>query len=351
MLLSARTGHLGPTVFRSGDKGSNWEEAARPPAFKRPVPADGGDRAGQRRKFEPLAGADENAPNVISPRAVDHVFWLAPGHAEEVGVWYAGSSPQGLFRSDDGGSTWEPVAGFNDHPKWVDWTMDGQDQTPDGAVLHSILIDPRDANHMYVGLSGGGVFESTDGGLDWHPLNRGSVADFNPNPEAEYGHDPHCVQHHPLAPDILYQQNHCGIYRMERPSDEWQRIGDNMPREIGDVGFPVTLHPRDPKTVWVFPMDATDVWPRTSPEGKPAVYRTRDSGETWQRLDNGLPAEQVWFTVLRQSMSVDQHDPAGIYFGTTTGEVWGSRDEGENWRCLASHLPHIYSVEAVEFHS
>ena len=351
MLLSARTGHLGPTVFRSEDKGRTWQEAAKPPAFTRPVPTDGSERAGQRRKFEPLAGADENTHTDISPRAVDHVFWLAPGHAEERNVWYAGSSPQGLFRSDDGGSSWEPVAGFNDHPNWVDWTQDGQDQTPDGAVLHSILVDPRDGRHMYVGCSGGGVFESRDAGLDWRPLNRGSVADFGPDPTGEYGQHPHCMRYHPLDPDILYQQNHCGIYRMQRPSDEWRRIGDNMPKEIGDVGFPIALHPRDPETVWVFPMDATDVWPRTCPDGRPAVYRTRDSGASWQRMDAGLPAEQAWFTVLRQAMSVDQHDPAGIYFGTTTGELWGSTDEGETWRCLVSHLPHIYSVEAVELSS
>ena len=122
-----------------------------------------------------------------------------------------------------------------------------------------------------------------------------------------------------------------------------------MPKEVGDIGFPMVLHPRDPNTVWVFPMDGTQVWPRTSPEGKPAAYVTRDAGQTWQRLDRGLPVAQAWFTVFRQAMTADDCSPVGIYFGTTGGEVWGSLSEGEDWACITSHLPHIYAVEAVNF--
>ena len=167
---------------------------------------------------------------------------------------------------------------------------------------------------------------------------RGLPADFFPDPYPEYGQDPHCVRLHPLAPDILHQQNHCGIYRMERPEGRWLRIGDNMPAEVGDIGFPMVLHPRDPQTVWVFPMDGSDVWPRTSPGGKPAAYVTRDSGKTWQRLDRGLPPSQAWFTVKHQAMTADAGDPVGIYFGTTSGEIWASADEGAEWTSIASHL-------------
>jgi hypothetical protein len=163
----------------------------------------------------------------------------------------------------------------------------------------------------------------------------------------EFGQDPHCVRQHPLAPDVLWQQNHCGIYRIERPSDTWERVGDQMPRDVGDIGFPIELHPRDPDTAWVFPMDGTDVWPRTSPGGRPAVYRTRDAGRSWQRLAAGLPAEHAWLTVLRQAMAVDAGEPVGVYFGTTTGEVWASTDEGDAWSCIARHLPHVYSVEVA----
>jgi hypothetical protein len=169
--------------------------------------------------------------------------------------------------------------------------------------------------------------------------------DFAPPGDYEYGHDPHCVVLHPEDPDRLYQQNHCGIYRLDRPADTWSRIGDNMPREVGDIGLPIAVHPRDVNTAWVFPMDGTSVWPRTSPGGKPAAYRTRDGGASWQRQDNGLPREQAWFTVMRQALAVDSFEPAGVYFGTTQGEVWGSRDQGESWTCIARHLPRIYALE------
>ncbi|MDH3641029.1 MAG: glycosyl hydrolase [Gammaproteobacteria bacterium] len=335
MLAGARTGHLGPTVFRSRDGGATWIEADRPPAF---------DKAGPGEKS----------------RVVSHTFWLSPGHVDEPGVWFAGTSPQALWISRDAGATWEGVRGFNDHPDYEIRTEDPQAGTPDGPVLHSILIDPRDARHMYLGLSGGGVYETRDQGESWNPLNQGMATTLaDPSGDGvvqptsidwkEIGpeHDPHCVQMHPLAPDVLYQQNHCGIYRVQRPAERWQRIGDNMPSDIGDIGFVMGLHPRDPDTCWVFPMDGTDVWPRTSPDGKPAVYSTRDAGSSWQRQSVGLPG-RGWYTVKRQCLSVDDADPVGVYFGTTSGEVWGSFDEGASWSCLAQHLPEIYSVEVAE---
>jgi photosystem II stability/assembly factor-like uncharacterized protein len=319
VLAAMRTGHLGPTVFRSNDGGGTWTEASRPPAFAT------GDRLN---------------------RALNSVFWLTPGHASERGSWYAGGSPQGLFRTDDGGDTWEPHAGWNDHDMWETWCEWPEENTPDGSMLHSVIVDPRDRDHLYLGLSGGGVFESTDGGKDWQPLNAGSRADFHPDPLPEYGQDPHTVRMHPQMPDRLYQQNHCGIYRMDRPSSEWIRIGDNMPRAVGDIGFPIELHPRDPDTAWVFPMDGSDVWPRTSPGGKPAAYVTRDAGASWACLDQGLP-ERGWLTVKRQAMTTDDGDPVGVYFGTTGGELWASTNEGEQWTQIAAHLPEIYSVEVA----
>jgi photosystem II stability/assembly factor-like uncharacterized protein len=336
MLAAARTGHLGPTLFRSEDAGRTWSEARRPPAF---------DKAGPGEK----------------PRVMSHTFWLSPGHADEPGVWFAGSSPQALWTSRDAGLSWESVRGFNDHPDYEIRTEDPQAGTPDGPVLHSIQVDPRDPAHMYFGLSGGGVYETLDHGETWNPLNRG-MASANSEPETEgmetdYGdlawqevgpqHDPHCLQLHPANPDILFQQNHCGIYRLQRPEVTWDRIGRNMPEEVGDIGFVMGVHPRDTQTCWVFPMDGTDVWPRTSPDGRPAVFRTRNAGESWERQDKGLPS-QGWFTVKRQSMTVSDQDPAGVFFGTTSGEVWGSADEGDSWIALAAHLPEIYAVESAE---
>ena len=168
---------------------------------------------------------------------------------------------------------------------WAEWPEEG---TPDGSMLHSVIVDPRDADHLYLGLSGGGVFESTDGGKDWQPLNAGVRGRLPARPRRPSSATTRTrVRLHPLRPDRLYQQNHCGIYRMDRPEGRWVRIGDNMPRDVGDIGFPIELHPRDPDTAWVFPMDGTDVWPRTSPDGKPAAYVTRDAGASLDAARHG----------------------------------------------------------------
>lgn len=325
LLAAAKTGHLGPTVFRSTNRGRTWQEAKQPPAFAKA--ADG------------------------SGRAIDHTFWLTPGPASEPDVWYAGTSPQGLFRSTDGGVTWSPYSTINDDPQFREWMGTAQDGTPDGPKLHSIIIDPRDSRHLYIGMSGGGVHESTDGGQTWNTRIKGLdvVEGFGFDPSKPTFHDPHCLRLCPSNPDRIYQQNHCGIYRLDRPSDTWVRIGKSMPKSVGDIGFPLVVHPRDDNTAWVFPMDGTQVWPRTSPGGKPAVYGTRNGGKTWQRLDAGLPKQQAWWTVKRQAMCCDSGDTVGLYFGTTSGELWLSRDEGKRWQCIAQHLPEIYAVETGVF--
>ncbi|MBS1219309.1 MAG: glycosyl hydrolase [Proteobacteria bacterium] len=324
LLAAAKTGHLGPTVFRSTDRGKTWKEATQPPAFAKAAEGTQG-------------------------RSVDHTFWLTPAPASEPGVWYAGTSPQGLFRSADGGVSWAPFSVINDDPRFREWMGTAQDGTPDGPKLHSVIVDPRDTAHLYIAMSGGGVHESTDGGRSWNTLIRGLdvVEGFGFDPLQPTFHDPHCIRMCPTNPDRLYQQNHCGIYRIDRPSDTWVRIGSSMPKKTGDIGFPLVVHPRDDNTAWVFPMDGTSVWPRTSPGGKPAVYGTCNGGRTWQRLDGGLPKSQAWWTVKRQAMTADAHDPVGLYFGTTSGELWMSRNEGRKWQCIARHLPEIYAVDAA----
>jgi photosystem II stability/assembly factor-like uncharacterized protein len=323
MLAAASTGHLGPTILRSTDRGRKWEESARPPAFAKAADGEKG-------------------------RTVKHTFWLTPGHASEPNVWYAGTSPQGLFRTEDGGKNWEPFGTVNDDPQYRAWMGAEQDGTPDGPKMHSITIDPRDPGHMYMAMSGGGVHESRDGGRTFAPLVKGlEVVEGFDGANIAF-HDPHCVRLCPSDPNRLYQQNHCGIYRLDRPAGEWIRVGRKMPKRIGDIGFPMVVHPRDADTVWVFPMDGQTVWPRTSPGGAPSVYATRNGGKTWQRCDSGLPQEQAWWTVKRQAMTADASDPVGLYFGTTSGDLWMSRDEGERWAPIAHHLPEIYAVEAAE---
>ncbi len=323
LLAAVKTGHLGPTIFRSTNLGRTWKEAAKPPAFAK-------------------------APAGEKGRAVDHTFWLTPCHANEPNAWYAGTSPQGLFRSDDGGDTWKAFSYINDDAQYRTWMGSVQDGTPDGPKMHSIIVDPRDPKHFYFAMSGGGIHESVDGGRSFTLLVKGMevVAGFDASNAAV--HDPHCVRLCPSNPDRLYQQNHCGIYRLDRPSTEWVRIGKNMPKRVGDIGFPMVVHPRDDNTAWVFPMDGQTVWPRTSPEGKPAAYVTRNAGKTWQRLDAGLPKSQAWWTVKRQAMTADTRNPIGLYVGTTGGEVWMSRDEGKKWVCIARNLPEIYAVEVAE---
>jgi hypothetical protein len=228
LLAAARTGHLGPTVFRSPDGGRTWKEATKPPAF-----AEG------------------------SGRVVDHTFWLAPGHASEPSVWYAGTSPQGLFRSADAGATWEGVSGFNQHPQRKAWCGGDQDGTPDGAKLHSILIDPRDPEaHVHrhvrwrrVRVHGPGRRLASDqqGGARRLPARSGSRVRARPRTA--------CASR-AVAPDRLYQQNHCGIYRLDRPNERWQDIGASMPKAVGSIGFPMVVHPRDPTPPGCFPWTA-----------------------------------------------------------------------------------------------
>jgi photosystem II stability/assembly factor-like uncharacterized protein len=322
LLAAAKTGHLGPTIFRSTDLGKSWKEASQPPAFPK-------------------------VPEGQKGRAVDHTFWLTPGHASERDTWYAGTSPQGLFRSEDGGVSWQPLNGLNENPQYRGWMGSEQDGTPDGPKMHSIIVDPRDSKHLYFAMSGGGVHESVDAGENWKPLVDGLEVVEGFDAANIAFHDPHCVRLCPSNPDRLYQQNHCGIYRIDRPATEWKRIGRNMPGDVGDVGFNMVVHPRNDEVCWVLPMDGQTVWPRTSPDGRPSVYGTKNGGASWQRLDKGMPS-QAWWTVKRQAMAADAKDPVGLYFGTTSGELWMSGDEGASWRVMAQHLPEIYAVETAE---
>jgi hypothetical protein len=321
LLMSASTGHLGPTIYRSEDNGRTWKEAPRPPAFPK-------------------------AKDAETARAVSHTFWLEPGHAAEPGVWWAGTSPPALFESRDGGMSWESVEGFNENPMYKAW-VPPEAGTPDGPLLNQIRIDPRDPAHMYLATSTAGVFESADRARSWRPLNQNVEANFLPDPYPEFGQDAHYINFAPTNPDRVWQQNHCGIYRLDRPGERWERIGKAMPEEVGDIGFTILGHPTCADTAWVFPMDGTEVWPRVSPGGRPAVYRTRDAGASWERQDRGFPREQGWFTVKRQAFCNDAAAPCGLYLGTTGGELWASGDEGESWRQIAAHLPEIYSVVAA----
>lgn len=324
VVAALRTPSGVPTVVTSRDGGRSWAECAESPRFAVDHPV------------EVNAAEGATAPGIWWERTVNQVFWLTPGHASEYGTWYAGSSPQGLFRSEDQGITWEPMEGLHGHPEFDEWTAAGSDETPDGPKLHSVVIDPRDADHLVLAMSTGGVLESFDAGVTWERLDGGLIG-----PEAR---EPYALAMGVTNPDRLWMQSHFGVYRMDLEERIWQRVGDSQ-GERPDAGFPIAVHPADPDIAWTVPMDGSEAWTRMPKDGRPTVRKTTDGGQTWTSHSAGFPKERCWWTVKRQCLAVDGYDPLGVYIGTSTGEIWFSRDEGENWRCVARGLPHIYSVE------
>ena len=256
------------------------------------------------------------------------------------GSIYAGVQPAGLFRSDDGGASWIHIEGLQKHPSREHWNPGGA-----GLILHSIVLHPQDPEQVWIGISAAGVFHTGDGGETWEPRNRGTRADFMPEGQnyPEFGQCVHNVVMAAGMPDRLYQQNHCGMYRSDDGGVAWQSIEDGLP---SDFGFPAAAHPSDPDTLYLLPLNGATEG-RFVPDARAAVWRTRDGGKTWQDLRDGLPQEGAYFGVLRQAMATDRMNPAGVYFGTSSGAVFASADEGDSWSCIAEHLPTVLSVETL----
>ena len=261
----------------------------------------------------------------------------APGEEPVKSVWslaarngqlYAGVQPAGLFESEDIGLTWRQVSGLREHPSRPEWQPGGA-----GLILHSLVLHPDDEDKIWVAISAAGVFHSADGGRTWEPRNRGTRADFLPEGQnmPKFGQCVHCLVMAPGAANRLYQQNHCGMYRSDDGGLSWQSIEAGLPSSFG---FPAAVHPRDPDTLYLIPLNG-DIAGRYVPEAKAAVWRTRDRGDTWQALRNGLPQQNVFFGVLRQAMATDKLTPAGVYFGTSSGALFASADEGDSWTAVA----------------
>ena len=259
---------------------------------------------------------------------------------------YAGSKPAMLLASDDGGETWEKVSSLSEHPSAKEWQPGAA-----GLVLHTIVADPGSPEKFWLGISAAGVFATEDGGATWDRRNRLSNTEacgHHGHPAAPRdGQTGHCVHNMVRADgtgDLLYQQNHHGVYRSRDGGRSWDDITEGLPSTFG---FPVHVHPRDGATIWTLPLNGDGIG-RYPPDAAAAVWKSTDGGESWEAKRAGLPQDGCYFTVLRQAMSGDGADPAGIYFGTNSGSVFASTDEGETWDEVARHLPTILCVEALE---
>jgi photosystem II stability/assembly factor-like uncharacterized protein len=294
----------GPAVFRSDDLGTTWSHSS-----------------------EGITYGDDG-PKIPT------VWNVTPAH----GSIYAGVEPAGLFRSDDGGATWSHVAGLREHPSRPGWQPGAG-----GLICHTIVPHPSEAEKMWVAISAVGTFATEDGGTTWEARNRGVVACFAPDPHPETGQCVHKLVMAAGQPDRFYQQNHCGVYRSTDGGRQWQDISAGL---VSEFGFVFGAHPRDPATGWVIPLSHPEEG-RYAPGGSLGVWRTDDSGDSWQRHGDGLPQENAFVGVFREAMAVDQRDPVGVFFGTSTGQLYGSVDEGETWSVVAENLPPIWGVEAV----
>jgi len=301
---AATSSWFGHAVFRSPDLGETWTHSS-----------------------EGLAYGDDR------PK-LTRVWNVTPAH----GAVFAGVEPAGLFRSDDAGATWHHIEGLTNHPSREGWFPGNG-----GLILHTVVPHPTDPDRMWVGASSVGVFETTDGGVNWTPRNKGVRQDYNPGEPLEVGS---CVHKFALAAgsnQTLYQQNHCGVYRSDDGGAHWTEITGSLPSEFG---FVLGVHPRDPQTAWVLPLTAPEKG-RFTPDAKAAVWRTRNGGGSWERLSDGLPQQNAWLSVLREAMGVDTLERPGVYFGAQSGQVFASADEGESWREIASYLPAIASVDVA----
>lgn len=300
--------HWGPSVRTSDDYGRTWTSGE-----------------GRSVRFPGETG-----------RAVAQIWQLASGRAGTPDTLYCGVEPAALFESRDGGRTWEPNQGLLNHEHQPKWQPGGG-----GLCLHTIVLDPADPKRMLIAISTGGVYRSDDGGKSWSARNTGVRAEFLPDKHPEFGQCVHKVVHHPSRPERLFLQNHWGLYRSDDWGDTWTDIANGVP---SDFGFAMEIHPHDPDTVYIVPLES-DMF-RCTPDAKLRVYRTRNAGASWEPLTRGLPQSGAYETVLRDALAADSFESAGIYFGTRSGKVFGSSDEGASWTEIADGLPPVVCVKA-----
>jgi photosystem II stability/assembly factor-like uncharacterized protein len=274
-----------------------------------------------------------------SETSLKQIWQIVQGHPNEPDTLYCGVEPAALFKSTDAGETWELERGLFDHPHRPQWMPGGG-----GLCLHTILPDPKNPERVFVAISTGGVYRTDDGGKNWQPRNKGIRATFLPPDQQypEWGQCVHKVVRHPSNPDRMFLQHHWGVYRSDDSGDSWNDIGKGLP---SDFGFALEIDPHDANTVYLIPIESDEF--RCTPEAKLRVYRTKDAGESWEPLTEGLPQHNAFETILRDGMKADQNNPTGLYFGTRNGKLFASKNGGDSWMTISEGLPAITCVKTA----
>ena len=314
---SQSTGWFGQLIQRSDDGGRTWE----------PV--------GNKFEYDGVPGTHQWYDGTPHPWEFARVWHLEPSLTDPDTV-YAGVEDAALFRSVDGGQSWQELSGLRSQDSGSSWAPGAG-----GLCLHTIIQDPVNAERIFVAISAAGVFRTDDGGSTWRPINRGLHSEGIPDPNAEVGHCVHRLAMHPSRPGVLFMQKHWDVMRTDDGGDSWREVSGNLP---SDFGFAIDVHAHEPETIYVVPIKSdSEHYP---PDGKLRVYRSRSGGVEWEALTKGLPQKDCYLNVLRDAMSVDTLDPCGIYFGTSGGQVYASADSGDTWQAIVRDLPAVLSVEA-----
>ena len=316
LYASQSSSWYGQIIQRSDDGGVTWN------------PVD------NKFTYEGVPGTHMWYDGTPHPWEFKRVWHLEPSLTDPDLV-YAGVEDAAIFKSADGGASWAEMAGLRGHGTGSRWQPGAG-----GMCLHTIVIDPTNANRMFVAISAAGAFRTEDGGTTWTPINKGLHSEYIPDPDAEVGHCVHRIAMHPSRPNTLFMQKHWDVMRSDDGGDNWREVSGNLPT---DFGFPIEVHANEPETIYVVPITSDSH--HFPPDGKLRVYRSRTGGNEWEALTNGLPQKDCYVNILRDAMAVDTLDSCGVYFGTTGGQVYASSDAGDNWRAIVHDLPPVLSVE------